>query len=109
MQKKSDNVENILAMRNDRFGEFILNIPAFKALKEKFMDANLTLVTDPYVEELAKSIDFVNEVITWENRKHKFFEIIKFSRQLKKKKFDISVVFNPPKEFNIINLCRPIH
>lgn len=108
MQKKSDNVENILAMRNDRFGEFLLNIPAFKALKDKFMDANLTLVTDPYVEELAKSIDFVNEVITWENRKHKFFEILKFSRQLKKKKFDISVVFNPSKEFNIINFLSGI-
>jgi heptosyltransferase-2 len=101
-------IKNILAVRNDRFGEFLLNIPSFRALKEKFRGASLTLLVDPYVSDLARSIDFVDEVLTWENRKHRIYEIITFSKRLRNKKFDIEVVFNPSKEFNIINFLSGI-
>lgn len=100
--------KNILAVRNDRFGEFLLNIPAFRALKRSFGGSKLTLVVNPYVGELAKSIDFVDEVITWENRRHNFGEIIKFSKEVKDKKFDLCVIFNPSKEFNIISFLAGI-
>lgn len=94
-------IKNILAVRNDRFGEFLLNVPAFRALKETYPKARLTLVTDTYVRELAECIDCVDEVITRENRRHSFCEILRFSRVLRKRKFDLSVILNPTKEFNI--------
>jgi ADP-heptose:LPS heptosyltransferase len=99
---------NILAVRNDRFGEFLLNIPAFRALKQSYKDCYLTLVVNPYVEELSRCIDCVDEVLTWENRRHTFSEIINFSRSLKKKRFSLSIVFNPSKEFNLINFFSGI-
>jgi ADP-heptose:LPS heptosyltransferase len=99
---------NILAVRNDRFGEFLLNIPAFRALRQSYKDCRLTLVVDPYVVDLSRCIDFVDEVLTWENRRHNFSEIIRFSRHLKEKRFSLSVVFNPNKEFNLINFFAGI-
>jgi len=101
-------VKNILAVRNDRFGEFLLNIPALRALKESYLDSKLTLVVNPCLRELAECVESVDEIISWENRKHKFSEILKFSKQLKTKKFDLCVIFNPSKEFNIISFLAGI-
>ncbi len=95
-------IKKILAVRNDRFGEFLLNIPAFRALKKSYAGAKLTLLVSPYVRELAGCIDFVDEVISWENTRHKFSRIYRLSRELKAGNFDLCVIFNPSKELNII-------
>lgn len=101
-------LNRILAVRNDRFGEFLLNIPAFRALKQSFPEAKLILAVNPYVRELAQSMDFVDEVIAWENKKHKICEIFKFAGELKNKKIDACVIFNPSREFNIIGFLAGI-
>lgn len=94
-------VKKIICFRNDRFGEFLLNIPAFGALKAGFPGAKLVLAVDPYVKELAERIACVDEVILWQNKKHNLPDILKFSAALKRGKFGISVAFNPSKEFNL--------
>jgi ADP-heptose:LPS heptosyltransferase len=95
-------IKRILVVRNDRFGEFLLNTPAFRALKRNYPGAKLTLLVNPYVRELAGYIDCVDEVIAWENTKHKFSQIYRFSRNLKAGNFDLCVIFNPSRELNII-------
>ncbi|KPK98547.1 MAG: hypothetical protein AMJ95_03375 [Omnitrophica WOR_2 bacterium SM23_72] len=102
------SVKNILAVRNDRFGEFLLNIPSFRALKNSFCGSRLTLMVHPNVKELAGCIEEADEIITWENRKHGFFSIFKFAGELKKKDFDLVVIFNPSKEMNIISFLAAI-
>ena len=92
---------NILIVRNDRFGEFLLNIPAIRAVKETFKEAKIILAVDTCVLELAKKVPYVDEVITWKNGKHSLFEIIKFSSLLKKKNIDIAIIMNPSKDTNI--------
>ena len=101
-------IKNILAVRNDRFGEFLLNIPAFRALKESYPGSRLSLVVNPYVSELAEAIDCVDEVLTWEGHRHRFGDLLKFSRRLKDARFELCVVFNPSKEFNLISFLAGI-
>jgi heptosyltransferase-2 len=101
-------INRILAVRTDRFGEFLLNIPAFRALKQSYPNAKLTLAVNPYVEELARCVDYADEVITWENRPHTFGELIRFSNELKTKKFDICVIMNPSRDFNVIGFLAGI-
>ena len=96
-------INSILAVRNDRFGEFLLNIPAFQGLKAEYPVARLTLAVDNCVYELAKRLPFVDELLIWENRRHSLSEILKFSRELKKKKYDACLIFNPSKEFNLVS------
>ena len=72
---------NILVFRNDRFGEFLLNIPAIRALKVSNPSCRLTLVVDPYVAALAKCIEGVDEVISWKSCKHGLGEIFRFSKE----------------------------
>jgi heptosyltransferase-2 len=103
MQIDKAKVRNILAVRTDRFGEFLLIIPALRALHETFPQAKISLICNPELDELAKCIPYINETAYWENTKHPFKEILKFSFQLREKHFDICVIFNPSKEFNIIS------
>lgn len=101
-------IKKILAVRNDRFGEFLLNIPALKALKQSYPEAALTLIVNPYVQELALCLDFIDEVLTWENKKHRIFEVIAFSNKLRKKRFALCIILNPSKEFNLISFLAGI-
>ena len=93
--------KNILIVRNDRFGEFLLNIPAIRAVKETFKESKVILAVDHYVKELAEKVQYVDEIIVWKEGKHSLFETIKFSNLLKKKNIDIAIVMNPSKDTNI--------
>lgn len=108
MQINEKEIKNILLVRNDRFGEFLLNIPAFRALKQKYRLAKLTLITSGYNVELAQCIESIDEIIPWENKKHTFKEIFQFIRELKKRRFGLCVIFNPSKEFNLISFLAGI-
>ncbi len=93
--------KNILVIRNDRFGEFLLNIPAMRALKETFNDSKIMVAADLYVKDLAKKIPYIDEVIVWKSGRHSIPEIIKFANFLKSKNIDICLIMNPSKDSNI--------
>ena len=81
-------IKNILAIRNDRFGEFLLNIPAMRALKERYPQARLSLAVNQGVCELAGAVECIDEAVAWDEIK----------KSLKKRKFDLCVILNPTKE-----------
>jgi len=97
----------ILVFRNDRLGEFLLIIPALRALKKVFQ-VKITVVVNPYLKELAKYIPEADEVLIWEPKKHHLREIFSFSSLLRKKKFDLAVIFNPTKEAHLISFLSRI-
>ena len=102
MQIQAKTIKNILVVRNDRFGEFLLNIPALRALKETFSDAMLIMVIDPYTRELAESIPFIDEIIEWGRQGHSLSEKLQLINLLRKKSIDMAIMFNPAKDFNIM-------
>jgi len=84
-------MKRILALRTDRFGEFLLIIPALRALKETYPESKITLAVSFQVKELANLIDCVDEVLEWDTIK----------RRLRQYRFDSCILFNPLKEANI--------
>ena len=99
--ERTKNRKNILIVRNDRFGEFLLNIPAIRAVKETFKEPKIILAVDPYVKELAANVPYADEIITWRSGKHSLSEIVKFGNLLKKKNIDIAIIMNPSKDANV--------
>lgn len=95
-------IHNILVVRNDRFGEFLLNIPAFRALKETFTNARIAAVVSPYVKILAEAVPFIDEVIEWNSKECSLLAKIKLICVLRSKKIDIALMFNPSRDFNFI-------
>ena len=88
---EKSKIKKILAVRTDRFGEFLLNIPAIRALKETFSQAKLILAVNATVLELAKMLDCVDNTLTWEEVR----------QNLKKYRFDMCVALNPVKEVHL--------
>ncbi len=81
-------IKNILVIRSDRFGEFLLNIPAILALKKAYPQARICLAVNSEVLELAGTVECVDEVLIWDEIKG----------CLKRYGFDLGVVLNPLKE-----------
>lgn len=110
MQIIPQKVKKILVFRNDRFGEFLLNIPALRALKRSFINAKLIAAVDPCVKELAECVPYIDEIIEWSKEKHSLKEKINLIRLLSKSNIDMAVMLNPSKEFNIITYlaCIPV-
>lgn len=108
MQIEPKKIKNILAVRNDRFGEFLLNIPALRALRENFTHAKIIVVVNSYVKELAECIPFIDEIIQWDMRRHNFLEKLKFIGLLKRRNINMAVMLNPSKEFNIFTYLAGI-
>jgi ADP-heptose:LPS heptosyltransferase len=93
--------KRILVIRNDRFGEFLLNVPAIRALKERFPDSKIILAVDPYVRDLALKIPYVDETIEWKNGRHSLIDVFRFAMLLKSREVDIAFVMNPSKDSNL--------
>lgn len=84
-------IKNILAIRSDRLGEFLLTIPALQFLKDTYKDAKLFLAVNKDIKEIAELVECVDSVLVWDNIKN----------NLRRFKFDICVIFNPIKEAHI--------
>ncbi len=108
MSINPESVKKILVVRNDRFGEFLLNIPALRALKETYPQARLIAVVNPYTRELAQDIAFIDEVIQWAREEHSLIERLRLIRTLREKRIDIAVMLNPSQEFNIVTYLSGI-
>ena len=77
---------NILVVRNDKLGDFITALPTCKVLKEYDPSNKITVFVAPLNEELAKSCDFIDEVIV--DRGESVGEL---ARKLRSYRFDVSV------------------
>lgn len=101
-------IKNIVVFRNDRFGEFLLNIPALRALKETFINSRLIAVVNSSVKELAERVTFIDEIIEWNQGRYSLSQKLGFIKLLKKNKIDIAVMLNPNKDFNILTYLAGI-
>lgn len=102
-------IKKILAVRNDRFGEFLLNIPVLRALKETFLNVRIIVALNPYVRELAECVPFIDEIIEWpQEQKHSLREKLQLIKLLKAKNIDMAIMLNSSKEFNIFSYLAGI-
>ncbi len=94
-------IKSILVVRNDRFGEFLLNIPAFRALKETFTGARLTAIVSPQNAELAQHIPYIDEIIAWQGSRLSWAQKLRLAGTLRAKKFDMALMLYPSRDFNL--------
>lgn len=109
MKINKETIKRILVVRNDRFGEFLLNIPALRALKETFPSASITLVAKPGVKELVEDSIYIDEIIIDDfSDKLNFWMLLRLVSQLGKQNFQMAVMLNPCKIFNLITFFAGI-
>lgn len=82
-------IKKILAVRDDRMGDFILTLPALAALQEAFSSARLTVAVSPAVFPLAARVLPGKNVFSCRGTFSQFYSF------LKNEKFDLAVFFRP--------------
>ncbi|MGH8003808.1 MAG: glycosyltransferase family 9 protein [Limisphaerales bacterium] len=82
-------IKKILAVRDDRMGDFILTLPAIAALQEAYPKARLTVAVSPGVYPLAVRVLPGKNVFSHSAKFSKFYSL------LKSEQFDLVVFFRP--------------
>ena len=102
MPRKIDP-KNIVVMRTDRIGEVLLSTVAVDAIKSRYPGASVTFVTSEYSKDLVSGRDDIREVLTVDTTGGRGWlkEAMALSAELKKRRFDASLVMNPHKALHL--------
>ena len=89
-------INRILIRATNWVGDAVMTLPALEAVKDCFPDSFISVLAKPWVVPLFESHPMVNEVIPLKNCKGFVIglkEIIKISRIIRRKKFDMAILF----------------
>ncbi len=81
--------KNILVIRLSAFGDFVLSLGAFEAIRRQHPDARITLLTTPPFRELAEKCGFFDDI--WVEKRWRWHELRawkNFRQRLQSEKFD---------------------
>ncbi len=103
------SIKRILLIRTDRFGEFILNIPVIRAVRENYPLAYLCIMVNPLVKEIVEGNPDIDEVMVYDNKVAKgLSRAFRLISEIKKRNFDLAIMLNPQKKFNLITFFAGI-
>jgi heptosyltransferase-2 len=88
------NVKNILIIRqHDQLGDMLCCTPLFRALRERFPDSYITLVSGIVNTKVVLDNPFLDEVIEYNRRiLQKYYLLFDFIKKLRKRRYDFVVV-----------------
>lgn len=97
-------------VRTDRIGELVLTTPAIAAVRKHFPHAKITIIVNPSSVEAVEGAPFIDSMIKFDPKAdyNNLFRRLAFSWSIKKSKFDLAVIFNPSKFFNILTFLAGI-
>lgn len=102
--------KNILLIRTDRIGELVLTLPAFRAARKAFPEAKISAMVDVSCAEVIEGsffVDFVIKIETERVRKS-LAEKFRLFWFITNSKFDLVIIFNPSRMFNIMTFFAGI-
>ncbi len=91
--------KNILIVRSDRMGDVVLTVPAIRAIKASFPGARVSVWLDGSTRPLLDGILFIDEVLV-EHRGRGLGGYFSFIAMLRRKKFDLAVVYHTKRHTN---------
>lgn len=84
------NPRRIIVRAPNWVGDAVLSVPALKSLRQRFPDAEITLLVRPWVAGLFRSIDFVDRV--WARPSPGMLRWVSTSRQIRAGGFDLGIL-----------------
>lgn len=93
--------KKILCVRLDNIGDLLMTLPAIRAIRFKFKNSKISLLCSSKVSKIARLIKEIDEIIIFDapwiratKKKIDSKTISDFAEKLKKKNFDLSIIFN---------------
>jgi ADP-heptose:LPS heptosyltransferase len=82
---------NILVIRNDKLGDFMLAWPTFALLKKQYPKCKLTVLVPEYTRPIAEQCIWIDHVIIDKRHKSLFQDVKYLAALIKDKQFDASI------------------
>ncbi len=90
---------NILVFRLDRIGDVVLSLPALRAIRRRFPNANISVVVRHATQDIVQAQDFLDEVIPYQyergGRHSGLLGNIRFIQEIRKRSFDMAFILHP--------------
>lgn len=83
--------KNILVIRNDKLGDFMLAWPALSLLKRQYPEAQITVLVPPYTEPVAKLCPWIDNVILDNQHKSLLSDAFSLAKIFNQHHFDASI------------------
>lgn len=84
---------NILVRGTNWIGDAVMTVPAVRALRSIFPGAQIALHTRPWAEGIFAGAGLFDEIITFDPSGSKLMSILRQSKSLRPKKFDLAILF----------------
>lgn len=90
-------IKKILVIKLRHIGDVLLSVPVFRALRENFPEAYITVLVNSGTEEVLETSPFIDEIIAFDrsikkmNFPQKYTKEISFLRMIRRKGFDMAV------------------
>jgi len=105
----TERIRRLVAIRTDRLGDVLMNLPALKALRQRFPSAELTLVVQPPLDDLLRGQPGIDAVQPYERRHAgRWLGALRWAWQLRRGRFDAAVALNPTKQAHLATLLAGI-
>ncbi|MBM2839343.1 MAG: lipopolysaccharide heptosyltransferase [Deltaproteobacteria bacterium] len=88
-----DEFKNILVVQTAFPGDIVLTTPLFKALKKRFPESRLSVVTTPQGLELLRDIKEIDSLVSYDKRGREphIFRFLRLINKLRKESFDLCI------------------
>jgi lipopolysaccharide heptosyltransferase II len=85
----------ILVRTTNWVGDAVMSIPALRAIRSRWPDAEVVLLARPWVADLYRGQEYADRILVYDHKgKHKgFWGRERLARALRREKFDVAVLF----------------
>lgn len=85
----------ILVRATNWVGDAVMSIPALRAIRGRWPNAEIVILARPWVAELYRDQGYTDRILTYENKglHHGFMGRERLARALRREKFDVAVLF----------------
>jgi len=84
-------IQKIVVRGTNWVGDAVMTVPALRALRRLFPEAEITLATRPWAKGLFSEVDFIDDVLVYDRRGA--FSAVGQAREWRRRKFDLAVLF----------------
>jgi len=108
--RKEDDFKRILIVRTDRIGDVLLSTPVIKALRDKYPSAYIAMMVSRYAKDIVEGNPYLDKVVILDKElEHKgWLRSAKFIQELKKNRFDLSLILHPTNRVHLITFLSGI-